>query len=148
MRISAKGRYALAAIIEIARRAVVGEVISVINIANTLGISKIFLEQVLSQLKKGNIIYALKGSKGGYRLTRRPENITALDILLIVENALIEKAVNTVEERAPEVEAALREMVCNRLDHAIETCLGHISVQDMLDYSERQRTGQAYMLNM
>lgn len=148
MRVSAKGRYALAAIIEIARQTRGGEIISVINIANALGISKIYLEQILSQLKKGKIIYALKGSRGGYQLAQKPGSITALDVLLTVENTLIEKADNTVEEQAPDIEMALRERVFNELDHAVETCLGRITVEDLLDYSDHQRAEQAYMLNM
>lgn len=148
MRVSAKGRYALAAIIEITRQTKEGEMVSVLNIANTLGISKIYLEQIFSQLKKGKLIYALKGPKGGYQLKREPRGITVLDVLLTVENTLMEKADSTVEEQAPAVEMALREMVWGELDHAIEACLEHITVQELLDYSERQRTEQAYMLNM
>jgi Rrf2 family protein len=148
MRISAKGRYALAAMIEIARSTREEEIISVINIVNALGISKIYLEQILSQLKKGNIIYALKGSKGGYRLVRDPGSVTALDILLTVENTLIERADNTVENQSPAIEMALREMVFNRLDSAVETCLKNITVQDLLDYSDQQRAEQSYMLNL
>lgn len=76
MRVSAKGRYALAAIVEIASQTRSGGIISVINIANTLDISKIYLEQVLSQLKKRGIIFSLKGSRGGYQLAREPRSIT------------------------------------------------------------------------
>jgi len=148
MRVSAKGRYALAAIIEIARQTGEGGMISVLSIANTLGIPKIYLEQVLSQLKKGNIIYASKGSRGGYQLAREPVNITALDVLLTVENTLMEKADSTVPEQSPGIEIALREKVWGELDRAVEACLGSITVQELLDYSERQRSEQAYMLNM
>ncbi|MDR1206104.1 MAG: Rrf2 family transcriptional regulator [Peptococcaceae bacterium] len=148
MRISAKGRYALAAMIEIARSTRENEIISVINIVNALGISKIYLEQILSQLKKGNIIYALKGSKGGYRLVRDPRGVTALDILLTVENTLIEKADSTVDGQSPAIEMALREMVFNRLDSAVETCLKSVSIQDLLDYTDQQRAEQSYMLNL
>jgi Rrf2 family protein len=148
MRISAKGRYALAAMIEIARSTREEEIISVIHIVNALGISKIYLEQILSQLKKGNVIHALKGSKGGYRLMGDPEKITALDILLTVENSLIEKADNTVEAQSPAIEMALREMVFNRLDSVIETCLKNITLQNLLDYADQQRAEQSYMLNL
>jgi len=148
MRISAKGRYALAAIIDIAKQTREGEIIPVVNIANALGISKIYLEQVLSQLKKEGIISALKGSKGGYRLVSDPGKITVLDVLMTVETALIEQADSTVEEQSPAIEIALREKVWRTLDHAIKTCLESVTVQDLLDYSELQNTEQAYMLNM
>jgi Rrf2 family protein len=148
MRISTKGRYALAAMIEIARSTREDEIISVINIVNALGISKIYLEQILSQLKKESVIYALKGSKGGYRLVRDPRSVTALDILMTVENTLIEKADGTVADQSPAVEMALREMVFNKLDAAVESCLKDITIQDLLDYADQQRAEQSYMLNL
>lgn len=148
MRISAKGRYALASIIEIARRAGEKELISVANISGTLGISKIYLEQVLSLLKKGGIISSLKGSKGGYQLAREPGNITVMDILLIVENTLVEPSDNTVEEQSPAIEMALREKVFDNLDEAIKACLEGITIQELLDYAEHQRAEQSFMLNM
>ncbi|MEL7602247.1 MAG: Rrf2 family transcriptional regulator, partial [Bacillota bacterium] len=48
MRVSAKGRYALAAMLHMAQRADTGEYITVISISERLGISKIYLEQVFS----------------------------------------------------------------------------------------------------
>lgn len=146
MRVSAKGRYALAAVIEIARQAGEGENISVINIANTLGISKIYLEQVLVQLKKGGLIFSVKGSRGGHQLAREPGKITAWDVLLTVENTLVEKADSTVAEQSPAIEMALRTLVFDTLDAAVKTCLERITIQELLDYSEKQRSEQSYML--
>ncbi|MDR0841017.1 MAG: Rrf2 family transcriptional regulator [Christensenellaceae bacterium] len=148
MRISAKGRYALAAMIEIARQTKDGEIISVINISGTLGISKIYLEQVLSQLKKGGIINALKGSKGGYQLARDPGTISAMDVLLTVENTLIESAGSTVEEQAPAVEMALKEKVFQPLDRAVRVCLSGITIADLLEYTDQQNADQSFMMNM
>ncbi len=48
MRISAKGRYALASMIDIARHSGNGKYITVISISERLGISRIYLEQVFS----------------------------------------------------------------------------------------------------
>lgn len=148
MRISAKGRYALSAMIEIAAQNNEGKMASALSVARTLGISKIYLEQALSLLKKGRLVNVLKGSKGGYELTRSPEKITVLDVLKTVENSLIEKTGDTVSEHAPTVESALRQMVFDPLDQAIETCLGSITIQSLLDYTRRQQAEQAFMLNM
>ncbi|MDR1059954.1 MAG: Rrf2 family transcriptional regulator [Clostridiales bacterium] len=148
MRISAKGRYALAAITEIARQAREGDNVSVYNISKTLGISKIYLEQVLVQLKKGGVIISIKGSKGGHQLAREPKKITAWDVLLTVENGLVEQAESTVADQAPGIDVMLRSLVFDVLDDAIKRCLDGITVQDMLDCSEQQIFDQAYMLNL
>jgi Rrf2 family protein len=145
MRISAKGRYALAAITEIARLAREGESVSVFHISQNLGISKIYLEQVLVQLKKGGILFSIKGSKGGHQLAREPRLISAWDVLLTVENGLVESAEATVGDRAPGIEAMLRATVFDVLDKSIRDCLEGITVQDMLSDAEQQRVDQAYM---
>jgi Rrf2 family protein len=148
MRISAKGRYALASVTEIARRTGEGENISVFHIAKALGISKIYLEQVLVQLKKGGVILSVKGSKGGHQLAREPGKITVWDILITVENSLVESTESTVGEHAPEIEMMLKTMIFDVLDDAIKQCLSNITVQDMLDFSDQQRDDQSYMLYM
>ncbi|HPF87499.1 MAG TPA: Rrf2 family transcriptional regulator, partial [Candidatus Limiplasma sp.] len=70
MRISARGRYALAATASMAARYATGENITVASLAERLGISKIYLEQVFSLLKKADIVASHKGAQGGYRLSR------------------------------------------------------------------------------
>ena len=148
MRISAKGRYAFAALIEIARQTRTGERVSVINISEKLGISKIFLEQVVAALKKGDIIQSTKGSKGGYQLAREARSISALDVLLSVENTLLEKSDATVADQSPSTEAALTDKLFNPLDRVIENCLSGVTIQDLLDYADQQNSDQAFMLYM
>ncbi|MDR0234331.1 MAG: Rrf2 family transcriptional regulator [Zoogloeaceae bacterium] len=148
MRISAKGRYAFAALIEIARQTKAGELVSVVSISEKLGISKIFLEQTVSALKKGEIIQSTKGAKGGYQLAREARLISALDVLSTVENVLLEKADATVAEQSPATETALREKLFEKLDRAIKTCLSEVTIQDLLEYADQQGDEQAFMLYM
>lgn len=148
MRISAKGRYALAALVEIAHQAKLGEVVSVVSISEKLGISKIFLEQTVAALKKDAIIQSRKGAKGGYLLAREARTITALDVLSAVENTLLEKADSTVSEQSPATETAMRKMVFDRLDQAIKASLSSVTIQDLLEYAGQQNSEQAFMLNM
>jgi Rrf2 family protein len=148
MRISVKGRYALAAVVEIARHAGSGENIAVVNIAATLGISKIYLEQVFTQLKRVGILLSVKGSKGGYQLSRPSGGITAWEILAALESVLVEPVESTVGDNAPEIETAMKELVFAPLDNVVRAFLSKITVQDLLDNAEKQRTEQAYMLNM
>jgi Rrf2 family protein len=148
MRISVKGRYALAAVIEIARSSRNGENIAAITIAQKLGISKIYLEQVFTQLKKSELLVSVKGSRGGYQLSRAPSKMSAWDVLTALETALIEPTENTVNESAPEIEMTMRELVFNPINKALRSCLADVTVQDLIDSSEYQRTNQAFMLNI
>ena len=93
MRISAKGRYALAAMIHLGRYKE-GECIPLIQIAETMDISKIYLEQVFSLLKRAGLVSSIKGSQGGYQLTRYSKDISIYDIM---STNLVEILIQTVQ---------------------------------------------------
>jgi DNA-binding IscR family transcriptional regulator len=78
MRISAKGRYALAAMISMAENHESGEYITVISISEKLGISKSF-GTGFSLLKEADR-KLVKGAQGGYSLPTARQ-ISVLDVL-------------------------------------------------------------------
>ncbi len=145
MRISAKGRYALAATISIAQDYNKGEYITVISISEKLGISKIYLEQVFSLLKRGNIVNSIKGAQGGYQLAREPKDISVLEILSAVELSIFEDTENTVLEKAPEIEAAMRSNIFEALDSSIKNTIEKISLYDLVIESEKNKKEQGFM---
>jgi Rrf2 family protein len=148
MRISVKGRYALAAIIDIAEESLSGNNVSVNNIAAKLGISKIYLEQVFSQLKKADLLTSVKGPKGGYQLAKQPADITVWDVLSTLEFSLTETPEDTVGDKAPTIETVLHTYVFEPLDRTIQQQLASITVRDLLDYTKVQSADSAFMLNM
>ena len=145
MRISAKGRHAFAALIEIAQQTSRGEVTSVISISEKLGISKIFLEQTVAALKNAGIIQSTKGAKGGYYLIRPPQAITAIDVLALMENNLLGKSDDTVADKSMATETALRDQLLEPLDNAIKNCLAKITIQNLLDRVEQINSEQSFM---
>lgn len=148
MRISVKGRYALAAVTKVAGSAQTGENVAVISISGALGISKIYLEQVFAQLKKAGLLLSVKGSRGGYQLSRPPAQITAWDVLAALETALVEQVEDTVSASAPEIELGMQQLVFGPLDVAVQHCLSQVTVQDLLDFSQGQKSEQAFMIHM
>ena len=145
MRISVKGRYALAAMIYMAQHFNNGEYITVISISERLGISKIYLEQVFSLLKRSNLVLSVKGAQGGYQLTRMPRQFTVLDVLSAVELSLFEITDETVATKAPEIEAALRFSAFNALDQAVEYALEKITLYDLVNEAEKHKGDQGLM---
>ena len=143
-----KGRYALAAVTEIARNSSRGEYVAVVHIAQTLGISKIYLEQVFTPLKKEGLLVSVKGSRGGYQLSRIPSKMTAWEVLTALESSLSEPTESTVAENAPEIETAMQTQIFQPLDAAIKEFLSNRTIQDLLDHAEKQKAEQAFMLNM
>lgn len=145
MRISARGRYALAATVSMAARHAAGDNITVISLSEDLGISKIYLEQVFSLLKKADVVSSHKGAQGGYRLSRPPQDISALEVLSAADLSLFEETGDTVKERAPGIETAMRLKVFDAADGAVRDTLNGVSLQDLADETKKHRKGQAYM---
>jgi Rrf2 family protein len=145
MRISAKGRYALAAAIKLAEAAKTNELLSVQRISDELGISKIYLEQIFSALRHNNILTSEKGTGGGYRLTATPENTTAYDILSVTETILFDQADIIIRDKSPEIDTAIMSLVFNPLDDTIKNTLTAISVADLYQESAKNRGEGDYM---
>jgi Rrf2 family protein len=145
MRISAKGRYGLAAMIHMAENYESGEYITVISISEKLGISKIYLEQVFSLLKRGGIVISVKGAQGGYQLSRKPSQITAYDILSAVEQSLFESSDATVAGKAPEIDAAMKKLLFDALDKAAKTALSGTTLNDIVHEALKHKQDQALM---
>lgn len=144
MRISAKGRYALAATTCMAQNTN-NEFITLISISERLNISKIYLEQVFSLLKRGGIVNSIKGSQGGYQLSRLSNQITVYDILSSVETSLFENAEETISGKAPEIESAMRFSVYEPLDSIVKESLQKISLYDLVSEAEKHKTDQGFM---
>ena len=145
MRISSKGRYGLAAAITMARSYSGGATQTVAGLSEQLGISKIYLEQVFSLLKKAGIVQSFKGMQGGYRLSRPPEKITALEILTALELSLFEKTEESVSAKAPDVENAMQDEVFSPVDEAVEGILSKVTLDGLAAKADVYRKSETYM---
>lgn len=87
MKISTRGRYALRMMIELAKRQGDGY-ISLTELAERLGISKKYLEQIIPLLSRASFLVTYRGHSGGYRLTRAPEDYSVGEVLRVTEGSL------------------------------------------------------------
>jgi Rrf2 family protein len=63
-------------------------VVRIQTIAKQQNIPKRFLEQILNDLKMAGLVQSRRGMGGGYRLARRPEEISLAQIVRPIEGAL------------------------------------------------------------
>ena len=82
---STKGRYALRIMGDLATHP---GWVSLGDVAKRQGISRKYLEQVMSLLLKAGYVESLRGKSGGYRLSRPAEEYTLGNILRAVEGTL------------------------------------------------------------
>jgi Rrf2 family cysteine metabolism transcriptional repressor len=85
VRISAKAEYACLAVIALAERHREDRPLRIREIAGAQKIPATFLMQILLKLKRGGLVKSTRGSSGGYRLARPPDEISLIDVLRIVD---------------------------------------------------------------
>ena len=144
MKISAKGRYGIAAMVYLARNYDASSPITIISISEHLGISKIYLEQVFSLLKRSKLVNSIKGSQGGYQLSRHPRAISAYDILAAIEISLIEKT-GPASEKMDQLNHILAREVFDVLDKSIYETLNAITLEDLLTALNREESNENLM---
>ncbi|MDD6345836.1 MAG: Rrf2 family transcriptional regulator [Oscillospiraceae bacterium] len=88
MRISARGKYALKMLIDLAENND-EKYISLNDISERQNISKKYLEQIVPMLVKPGIIRANRGNKGGYQLNKPAYACTVGEILRATDGELI-----------------------------------------------------------
>ena len=87
MLVSTKGRYALSVMIDLAEHDKDGYV-PLADIAQRQGISKKYLEAIISALAKEKMVKGIRGKGGGYKLSRKPEEYSVGEILEVTEGTL------------------------------------------------------------
>lgn len=88
MRVSAKADYALRALIEIAANPD-GSAVSAEQLGRRQDIPRNFLQAILADLRRANIVMSQRGQAGGWRLARSPETISVADVIRAVDGPLV-----------------------------------------------------------
>lgn len=145
MKISAKGQYAIAAMIYLAQNKNKEDYITVISIANELGISKIYLEQVFSLLRKADLVHSTKGSSGGYKLSKAINKITVYDILYAIGETIFEENKKSLSEGAKNIEKAIDQLIFKKSDQAIRNFFKQITLSDLLYEAEKNKDDENIM---
>ena len=84
MKLNTRGRYAVMALADMAKFDKQNP-ISLRDISLRQNISLVYLEQIFSKLKKNNIVKSIRGTNGGYVLSKDPEQIKLSYIFSAVE---------------------------------------------------------------
>lgn len=131
MRISSKGEYGLRAIFDLAQRFGKGPVQSE-EIAGRQGIPVNYLNQLLILMRRAGLIESLRGPQGGHMLARKPEDITLLEVLTVLEGPLLptENSREDLHPLQPE-DYALITVVWAELRASLEQQLSAISLDDL-----------------
>ena len=128
MKLSAKSRYALHLMLELAMQEE-GVNLSVKTVAESRGISEKYLEQIIPVLVRSGLVRSVRGAKGGYRLVKSPEDYTVGLILRTVEGSLspvscMDDAVN----QCARCKACVTLDLWEQVDQAISNVVDHVTL--------------------
>lgn len=143
MRISNKGKYAVKFMFDLAYYGN-GEPIKIKEVAKRQDISEKYLEQVVAPLSRASLVRSIRGAKGGYKLSRKPENYTVGIILKTVEGNLMydnfEDEKNINENDNSDVTLRIWDMI----DEAVNDVLEDIKLSDLIEW--QNQLGNQYVI--
>jgi Rrf2 family protein len=108
------------------------ELVPLASIAERQDISKSYLEQVFSALRKAGLVKSIKGAQGGYMLSTNADNITVGMILRALEGDLSVVPIkdDLVTNR---IESYIRDNIWNKIDEKVFVFVDEISLKDIID---------------
>lgn len=128
MKISTKGRYGLTIMIELAKRVGEGPV-SLKTIANENSLSEHYLEQLVPPLRNAGLVKSVRGAYGGYLLAKEANEITAGDIIRILEGPIT--PVEGIEDEEPAKQA-----LWMRVRDAVKDVLDTTTLEDLRKHGD------------
>jgi len=140
MKLSVRGEYALRALLVLGLR-YEEPVVRIQAISDDQNIPKRFLEQILNDLRSGGFVQSKRGVAGGYRLARRPEEITVAEVVRRVEGALA--PVSCVSERfyekcsCPDESRCAIRSVMKEIREAVVKIAERVTIAELCDRSRK-----------
>jgi len=93
MKITAQEEYGLRCLLQLARHESELRPVTVREVAADEGISRAYAEKILHQLSRAGLAESVRGVKGGFRLTRAPEEISVGDVVRALGSFLTHAAI-------------------------------------------------------
>ena len=133
MWVSTRAQYGMRALVEIALSS---EPTSLKVVSDRQNISQHYLEQIIAVLRRAGIVESTSGAYGGYRIARPLEQITALEVVELMEGSLAQVACIEDTEACELTGHCATETLWNRVDTAVRDVLGRTTLAQLV--GERQ----------
>ena len=147
MRLSTKGRYAVMAMADLARRqAALAEgdrAVTLAEIAARQQISLSYLEQLFARLRRRGLVKSLRGPGGGYRLAREAEHTNIADIVMAVDEPLRATRCGKSKGCMLKGERCMTHDLWEEMGRQLETYLAAVSLEDLVSGRLSDRESRA-----
>lgn len=138
MRISTKGRYGLTIMIALGKHYGEGPM-PLRKIAADYNLSEAYLEQLVGPLRNSGLVKSVRGAYGGYMLTRSPKDISAGDVIRVLEGP-IQPVEGIEDEDQPQRELWVR------IRDAVKNVLDTTSIDDLANQQETENDNYMFYI--
>src|SRR5690554_4949071 len=129
MKIPTKGRYGLTIMMALAKNYGEGPT-SLKSIAKENNLSEHYLEQLASPLRNAGLVKSIRGAYGGYILAREPKDITAGEVIRVLEGPI--SPVEVMDDEEP----AKRDLWIKIRD-AVKEVLDSTTLDDLANFEDK-----------
>lgn len=135
MELTAKARYAVMAMADLAKHGLDANSVPLSAIAERQQISLAYLEQIFGLLRRDQLVTSLRGRSGGYQLGRPASEIFIVDILRAVDEGMRMIRCEGLNDNSGCVgdERCLTHELWTALGMRIALFLADVSLQDVID---------------
>ena len=138
MKLSSKGRYAVMALADLAQEPSTNPT-SLKDISLRQGISLLYLEQLFLKLKNKEIVYSIRGPYGGYKLSKKPEDIKLSIIFSAVDEEIKTVKCNKRSKRSCNGKSikCITHNLWDEVETLINTFFDNKSLKDVLEINHK-----------
>lgn len=102
------------------------------EISEREGISEKYLGQIMLTLRSSGLVQAVRGSQGGYFLSRSPGTITVREVFECLEGSVLELDTESIaRSEGPDSSKRAVDEICLRLKESMEAFLGKMTLEDL-----------------
>ncbi len=131
LKLSSKVRYALLALLELASHYEQGEFLQIDQIVAAGSIPEGYLVQLLICLRRCGLVRSQRGARGGYCLTKEPQNITLLEIVACLEG--IDRQEKSDLGMPSNIDNSLIEAIWHEAENSVITVFGSYTLKNLCD---------------
>ncbi len=128
MKISTKGRYAVRIMADLARNC--DDYISISEVSQRQNITIKYCEQIIALLSKGGLLESMRGTKGGYKLSKKASEISVREILEVTGDGV--KIATCTYDKCDRVQNCDAVGTWVRLTNLINDYLNNIKLSDLI----------------
>lgn len=138
MKVSSKGKYAIRFLLDLAVNDT-GEYISLKAVSRRQNLPDKFLEQISALLCKAGFVKSTRGSNGGYKLAKRPEEYTVEMIFRLTDRGLTEEYDGRETKDTDYTNESAVDIMLSCISEKIACTLKETTLQDLIEIYQETR---------